>query len=107
MLNQLFSGSAGFSWGVRASGFVVLALLLGANILMSDNPEIARNTKAKPDIKSILTDLPYILSTIGYVILCHVRMTNSIDYTTVLSSSIGVFSSLVRICPSMWSRDDC
>ncbi|KAF5366377.1 hypothetical protein D9758_009778 [Tetrapyrgos nigripes] len=70
MLNQLFEKpSVGFAWGVRASDFVVLGLLIFANLLMSDrivrldDPDIAAKEKPKaiPDIKGIMTDLPYLL----------------------------------------------
>ncbi|RDB20144.1 Riboflavin transporter MCH5 [Hypsizygus marmoreus] len=61
MLNQLFKGSVGFEWGVRASGFLCLGLLLLANILMTTNPAVAGQAKQKPDILGLLTDVPYML----------------------------------------------
>ncbi|THH06902.1 hypothetical protein EW146_g9475, partial [Bondarzewia mesenterica] len=63
MLNQLFQSSAGFKWGVRASAFVVLSLLVPANILMSANPPPGE--RPKPNMRQILTDVPYMLSTLG------------------------------------------
>ncbi|KXN80861.1 Riboflavin transporter MCH5 [Leucoagaricus sp. SymC.cos] len=38
MLNQLFKGSAGFQWGVHASAFIVLGMLIFANLLMKAKP---------------------------------------------------------------------
>ncbi|KAK7458849.1 hypothetical protein VKT23_009859 [Stygiomarasmius scandens] len=63
MLNQLFEKpSVGFGWGIRASAFVVLGLLVFANLLMSDRrPPESEKRKAAPDIKGIMTDVPYLL----------------------------------------------
>ncbi|KAF5348380.1 hypothetical protein D9758_010933 [Tetrapyrgos nigripes] len=64
MLNQLFEKpSVGFGWGVRASAFVVLGLLILANLLMSDRrpDDFAEKPKAIPDFKGIMTDVPYLL----------------------------------------------
>ncbi|KAF5372624.1 hypothetical protein D9758_005190 [Tetrapyrgos nigripes] len=67
MLNRLFEGSTGFAWGVRASGFVVLGLLVAANLLMSEN-RLKGEVKAaptKPDMKAIMTDVPYLFSIVA------------------------------------------
>ncbi|THU92260.1 MFS general substrate transporter [Dendrothele bispora CBS 962.96] len=63
MLNQLFQKpSVGFGWGVRASAFVVLGLLVLANLLMSDKRDLkSEKPKAIPDIRGIMTDVPYLL----------------------------------------------
>lgn len=64
MLNQLFQKpSVGFGWGVRASAFVVLGLLIFANLLMTDRRPVDFDEKPKviPDIKGIMTDVPYLL----------------------------------------------
>ncbi|KAK7458869.1 hypothetical protein VKT23_009879 [Stygiomarasmius scandens] len=63
MLNQLFEKpSVGFGWGVRASAFVVLGLLVLANLLMSDRRALeSEKPKAVPDIRGIMTDVPYLL----------------------------------------------
>ncbi|KAA1479109.1 hypothetical protein DENSPDRAFT_893740 [Dentipellis sp. KUC8613] len=58
MLDQLFHGSAGYAWGVRASAFIVLALLALANVLMTTDPAVSAYKKAKPDIKGFLHDAP-------------------------------------------------
>ena len=62
MLNQLFKGSAGFAWGVRASAFVVLGLLVLTNLLMTTNPAVHTQGKPKPDLRGILTDAPYMIA---------------------------------------------
>lgn len=65
MLNQLFKGSVGFQWGVRASGFVALGMLILANILMSDNPKALKKDKPPLNIRAILTDAPYMATNIS------------------------------------------
>lgn len=65
MLNQLINGTAGFGWGVRASAFIVLACLAVANLLMSSHPAVTARPKVKPDIRSALTDVPYLLLITG------------------------------------------
>ncbi|KAI0311929.1 MFS general substrate transporter [Amylostereum chailletii] len=62
MLNRLFHGSVGFAWGVRASGFVVLGMLVCANILMSSNPLNENVEVPKPNTKAIFTDAPYLMA---------------------------------------------
>lgn len=71
MLNNLFHGSTGFAWGVRASAFLSLGMLIGANLLMSDKPHkpAAGDTVNRPSAKDIYTDIPFMLTTvIGYVV---------------------------------------
>ncbi|KAF8996239.1 MFS general substrate transporter [Cyathus striatus] len=65
MLNQLFNGSAGFEWGVRASAFLCLFLLGISVILMKPNPDALSMDKPKPDFKGILTDVPYMITNLG------------------------------------------
>ncbi|TFK41529.1 MFS general substrate transporter [Crucibulum laeve] len=67
MLNRLFQGSTGFSWGVRASGFLCLGLLSLSNILMTANPEVFSESQTSPkqDIKVVLTDVPYMIANFG------------------------------------------
>jgi len=67
MLNHLFHGSVGFAWGVRASAFLNLGLLVIANCLMSarlpgnkDQPD-----KPKPNPRDILTDSPFMMAVSG------------------------------------------
>ncbi|KAI0057034.1 MFS general substrate transporter [Artomyces pyxidatus] len=61
MLNHLLSSSVGFAWGVRASAFLVLGVLIAANLLMTPRPSISANKAPKADVKSLLLDLPYML----------------------------------------------
>ncbi|KAG0699131.1 MFS general substrate transporter [Suillus ampliporus] len=67
MLNNLFNGSAGFGWGVRAAGFIDLGLLGTANLIMKTRlPSRRERPNAKPvDIKAILSDFGYWLCIIG------------------------------------------
>ncbi|KAI0057047.1 MFS general substrate transporter [Artomyces pyxidatus] len=65
MLNHLFSGTVGFAWGVRASAFLVLGSLVAANLLMTPRASITGSKAPKPNIKSLLLDLPYMLTILG------------------------------------------
>lgn len=64
MHNHLFHGSAGFAWGVRASGFLLLALLVAANLLLSTTAPPKRNAP-KPKISEVFGNVPYILGSFG------------------------------------------
>ncbi|KAF9069387.1 major facilitator superfamily domain-containing protein [Rhodocollybia butyracea] len=69
MLNQLFKNpSVGFEWGVRASAFLVLGLLIIGNLLMSDNQPDLTN-RPKPDMKHLMTDVPYWLSILACILI--------------------------------------
>ncbi|KIK57027.1 hypothetical protein GYMLUDRAFT_46646 [Collybiopsis luxurians FD-317 M1] len=69
MLNQLFKNpSVGFEWGVRASAFLVLGLLVIGNLLMSDNQPDLSN-RPKPDMKYMMTDVPYWLSILACILI--------------------------------------
>ena len=75
MLNQLFNGSAGFAWGVRASGFLTLGILLIAIFTMT-----TRHPPKAPvalDFKGILTDLPFMMAVMGWVHYVCVEDTSS------------------------------
>jgi len=65
MLNQLVQGPSGFGWGVRYSAFVVLGMLIPANLLMSPNPVPKNADDPPPNIKGILTDVPYLVSCVA------------------------------------------
>ncbi|KAF4588819.1 hypothetical protein EYR40_010374 [Pleurotus pulmonarius] len=60
--------SVGFEWGVRASAFVVLGLLVAANLLISDNPSV-KSDGEKPVLKNILTDIPFMLTSFGVFVI--------------------------------------
>jgi MFS family permease len=63
MLNQLFNErSVGFQWGVRASGFVVAAMLGVAILTMRENPAAVDRNKPKPDLRGIFTDWPFLMA---------------------------------------------
>jgi len=66
MLNNLFK-SAGFAWAVRATGFLDVALLLFANIVMRTRLPSRKQRPAAPpiEIKKILTDRAYMVFLIG------------------------------------------
>ena len=62
MLNQLFHGSVGFAWGVRAQAFVVFGLLAAANCLMSRPAQWnARPEIPKAKFLAMLKDVPFLL----------------------------------------------
>ncbi|KAF8520548.1 MFS general substrate transporter [Gautieria morchelliformis] len=71
MLNHLFNGPVGFAWGVRASAFLNLGLLIMANLLMSPRlpPDHNQLEKPKPKVQQILRDVPFILAVIGGIVL--------------------------------------
>ena len=61
MLNQLFKDPAGFQWGVRASAFIVLGMLVFANMLMKAKPRAPAAERPKMNLKEIMTDKPYLI----------------------------------------------
>ncbi|KIM75300.1 hypothetical protein PILCRDRAFT_680559 [Piloderma croceum F 1598] len=61
LLNNLFNSSVGFAWGVRASAFLTLAMLAGANCLMSGKPKGDATGLPKAKLRDILTDTPFML----------------------------------------------
>jgi len=69
MLNRLFKSSAGFKWGVRASAFIVLGMLLFANLLMKAKPRANGVERPKVDLKGIMTDKPYLISIVSVFII--------------------------------------
>lgn len=64
MHNQLFHGSAGFGWGVRASGFLILGLLITANILLSTTLPPKQNVP-KPKLSEVFGNVPYVIAASG------------------------------------------
>ncbi|CCM05103.1 uncharacterized protein FIBRA_07310 [Fibroporia radiculosa] len=71
MLNRLFNGSAGFAWGIRASAFLSLGLLLIANCIMRTRLPGGKNRLegSKPSVKSIMTHKPYVLAVLAMICL--------------------------------------
>ncbi|KAJ8515855.1 hypothetical protein ONZ45_g6789 [Pleurotus djamor] len=105
MLNQLFKSSAGFAWGVRASAFLCLGLLIIANFLISDNPSIKEHGE-KPSLKAIFSDVPFIslFITLGlffpYFYLQLFSILHGVDrdiafYTLAVMNGAGIFGRLI------------
>ncbi|GAA6005270.1 hypothetical protein JCM10207_002921 [Rhodosporidiobolus poonsookiae] len=70
MLNKLFQNpDYGFEKGVRASGYVVLACLVAANVLMSPNPARKNIAKPPPAPFKQLFSAPYTLLAVGAMVL--------------------------------------
>lgn len=68
MLNQLINNnSLGFAWSVRASAFLTMGLLAIACCIMRTRLPSAKERPPgpKPDIKSILQDIPYMIAVGG------------------------------------------
>ncbi|KAJ3848791.1 MFS general substrate transporter [Lentinula lateritia] len=66
MLNRLITNPrVGFAWGVRASAFVCLGLLIIANVLMTANPPKTRKPDP-PKLTVLFTDTAYIFGILGY-----------------------------------------
>jgi hypothetical protein len=65
LLNNLFNSSVGFAWGVRASAFLTLAMLAGANCLMSAKPKGDATGLPKAKLRDILTDKPFMLGPVA------------------------------------------
>lgn len=64
MHNELFSGSAGFAWGVRAAAFMILGLLLLAKAIMTTRlPPKTGNIQA--DIRKVLQHVPFVIAVLG------------------------------------------
>jgi hypothetical protein len=65
---MLINKEIGYAWGVRATGFLILALLIIANFCMSTRlpprPKAA-NGPYSPNVSNILADPPYLLATAG------------------------------------------
>jgi len=68
MLNMLINKEVGYAWGVRATGFLILALLIIANFCMSTRlpprPKTATGPYS-PSVSHILADPPYLLAMAG------------------------------------------
>ena len=61
MHNQLFHGKTGFAWGVRASAFLILGLLVIANCIMTTRLPPKREGP-KPNFGAIFRDVPYMIA---------------------------------------------
>ncbi|KAF8192999.1 major facilitator superfamily domain-containing protein [Pholiota molesta] len=67
LLNNVFSRASGFPWGVRAVAFMDLGLLIIANSIMRTRlpPKSARGRDGEATIRSVLTDIPFIIYAVG------------------------------------------
>jgi len=68
MLNKLFDNGTGFQWGVRATAFLMLGLLVIANCIMTTRfPRTTQSSGLAPksSFVSILKDVPYMVETAG------------------------------------------
>jgi len=66
MLNNLFNGKVGFAWGVRATAFMDIGLLVLANMIMKAKPQaIKRPGLEHGGFGAIMRDAPFWMSTIG------------------------------------------
>lgn len=65
MLNRLINGKAGFAWGVRASAFLILGMLVVANLLMSSHPAVTSRQRPPHNIRALFTDVPYMFIIAG------------------------------------------
>jgi len=67
MLNQLIHGRTGFAWGVRATAFLTLGLLVIANCIMTTRlPSAKQRPNDKPaSLGAVVTDIPYMIALTG------------------------------------------
>lgn len=63
MHNQLFHRKTGFAWGVRASAFLILGLLVIANCLMTTR--LPSRQGPKPNFGAIFRDVPYMIASLA------------------------------------------
>jgi len=97
MLNQLFHGSVGFAWGVRATGFLSLGFLFAANCLMSTRglSKIAESKKPTPKLLDLVTDAPYVAVNVGCVaVLIHGAWNSCLMSSQDIFHCLGVVLSL-------------
>ncbi|KAI0311457.1 hypothetical protein OF83DRAFT_1087677 [Amylostereum chailletii] len=92
MLNLLFAGSTGFAWGVRASAFLVLGLLIIANLLMTDRHGISKTAPPKSDLKTLLTNIPYMISVLAVLLfaILHGVDPSVAFYMLALMNGLGI-----------------
>lgn len=64
MLNNIFKNS-GFAAGVRSTGYLILGLLILANVLVSTNYDPAHKAVPKPKMSMLMRDLPFVLTFLG------------------------------------------
>jgi hypothetical protein len=71
MMNQLLHHSSlSFGWSVRAMAFMDVGLLLIAKVLMTTNHPPKRADSPKPNMRSVFTDVPFMIALCGFVTCC-------------------------------------
>jgi hypothetical protein len=78
LLNKLFQNpKVGFAWGVRVAAFIILVLLVIANLVLKTRLPSAKEREAmgmpkrrKIEVGPILRDVPYMLATFGLLDSC-------------------------------------
>ncbi|KJA21762.1 hypothetical protein HYPSUDRAFT_41606 [Hypholoma sublateritium FD-334 SS-4] len=71
LLNNIFAKASGFQWGVRAVAFMDLTFLVIANSIMRTRlpPKKAQEQDGRSAVKSVLTDVPFIIYAVGSFLL--------------------------------------
>ncbi|KZT66437.1 MFS general substrate transporter [Daedalea quercina L-15889] len=96
LLNRLINGSVGFAWGVRASAFLTLGLLVVANCIMTTRPTNTPGqtaSKFRTQIKVIFTDTAYLFIAVGYF-LTFIGMYYPYFYIQLWTNAHGLSSTL-------------
>ncbi|KAJ3808529.1 MFS general substrate transporter [Lentinula aff. lateritia] len=94
MLNRLITNPrVGFAWGVRASAFVCLGLLIIANVLMTANPPKTRKPDP-PKLTVLFTDTAYIFGILGTLAILNGSSIPGRIIPNILSQKFGVFNTL-------------
>ncbi|KZP00833.1 MFS general substrate transporter [Calocera viscosa TUFC12733] len=69
MVNNIFS-NVGYKWGVRAAGFYILGACILANLLIIPYyPPKHHKKPPRPSLAKLVTDPPYIVSTLGALLI--------------------------------------
>ncbi|KAI0318435.1 MFS general substrate transporter [Amylostereum chailletii] len=118
MLNQLLHhNNLGFGWTTRALAFVILGLLIVANVLMSPGEAGPRSALRTGGVRKMLKDMPIVVVTLGsflvncgyyfplfyvqlYCILHGINSNVAFYMLTIMNAS----STVGRVVPS-WSSD--
>ncbi|OBZ66964.1 Riboflavin transporter MCH5 [Grifola frondosa] len=113
MLNKLINGRVGFAWGVRASAFLTLGLLVIANLSMTTRSTHIKGAAAaagpKKSLKQVLNDGPYWLTNVGgflavlglYIPYFYIQLFVSLHG---LSPSLAFYSLAIMNAASIFGR---
>ena len=96
LLNQLIHSRVGFAWGVRASGFLTLGLLIVANCIMTMrvSPRAGPKRKYGVQMLHVLTDGTYMLAVAGYVPRLLAVSCRQLTDTQVLPRPVGLLHAV-------------